>query len=266
MIKYFYVFKLNFLTAMHFRFDSVFGLFMGNVGTLITMIFWLVIFNSSGNGELNGYSSNDIVTFFVVSGLFSGMILSGGGFELSGLIKRGGLSQMLLRPYNISLHLYWKNLSGAGHGFINQSILLLIVVPFFKDYLTWELSLVSSIFLVAYMIVATVISFQVWILFGKLAFWMEQSTAVMYSFAVILNFLSGMFMPLDFFPKWSISFLEIFPFSAFTYIPAKIYMNHLSPSRVIVLLMVHVGWIGILAVINSIVWKKGVKKYTAVGG
>ena len=65
---------------------------------------------------------------------------------------------------------------------------------------TWDLSVPSAILLVIYMATATVISHLIWFLLGMKAFWLEQAQTVMWSFAVILNFLSGMFMPLDFFP------------------------------------------------------------------
>jgi len=115
-------------------------------------------------------------------------------------------------------------------------------------------------------VTATVISHLLWLLLGMMAFWLEQAQAVMWSFAVILNFLSGMFIPLDFFPRWSVRVLELMPFAAFSYIPAKLYMNQLSVAEGAYLLMVHILWIFVLMALNQMVWRAGTKKYSAVGG
>jgi len=99
-----------------------------------------------------------------------------------------------------------------------------------------------------------------------IAFWLEQAQAVMWSFAVILNFLSGMFMPLDFFPEWSVRILELMPFAVFSHIPAKIYMNQISFAEGVYLLLVYILWVFVFTLLNMIVWKAGVKRYSAIGG
>lgn len=124
----------------------------------------------------------------------------------------------------------------------------------------------SAILLIIYLVTATVISHLIWLLLGMMAFWLEQAQAVMWSFAVILNFLSGMFMPLDFFPHWSVKVLEMMPFAAFSYTPAKLYMNQISVTKGTSLLIVYILWIFGLMALNLVVWRAGMKKYSAVGG
>jgi len=173
---------------------------MSNISIFITVIFWVLVYRSNGTGVINGYTIADMTTFFVVSSLFRTFILNAGGFEISSMIKNGDLSRIIIKPYSINLFLYWKGLSNAFFEFFKQFAFLLLITPFFAKYLTWELSIQSIILLIIYLAAATVISHLTWMLLGMMAFWIEQAQAVMWSFAVILNFLSGMFMPLDFFP------------------------------------------------------------------
>ena len=266
MQKYLYSFRMHLLTSFQYRFDTVLELIMSNISMFITIIFWILIYRSDGTGEINGYTIADMITFFVVSSLFRTFILNGGGFEISGMIKNGDLGKVMIKPYSINMFLYWKHLSNALFGFLKQFSLLLIIAPFFAQYLTWDLSVHSAILLVIYLATATVISHLMWSLLGMMAFWLEQAQAVMWSFAVILNFLSGMFMPLDFFPGWSVRVLELMPFAAFSYIPAKLYMNQISPAESVNLLIVYIMWIFVLMTLNLAVWRAGVKKYSAIGG
>jgi len=232
----------------------------------ITIIFWIFIYRSNGTGVINGYKIADMITFFVVSSLFRTFILSGGGFEISSMIKKGDLSKVIIKPYSINMFLYWKYLSNAFFDFFKQFSFLLLIAPFFARYLTWDLSVHSAILLIIYLVMATIISHLIWFLLGITAFWLEQAQAVMWSFAVILNFLSGMFMPLDFFPHWSVKILELMPFAAFSYIPAKLYMNQISVAEGYLLLIVYILWLVALITLNLIVWRAGMIKYSAIGG
>jgi len=266
MRKYLYSFKMYLLTSFQYRFDTVLGLIMSNISMFVTIIFWILIYSSNRIGVINGYTIADMITFFAESSLFRVFILNGGGFEISRMIKNGDLSKVIIKPYSINVFLYWKYLSNALFEFLKQFSFLLIIAPFFTRYLTWGLSVNSIILLLIYLVTVTVISHLIWLLMGMMAFWLEQAQAVMWSFAVILNFLSGMFMPLDFFPRWSVKVLELMPFAAFTYIPAKLYMNQLTVTEGANLLIVYIIWILILVVLNLIVWRAGTKKYSAIGG
>jgi ABC-2 type transport system permease protein len=266
MQKYLYSFKMYLLTSFQYRFDTALGLIMSNISMFITIIFWTLIYRSNGTGVINGYTIADMITFFVVSSLFRTFILSSGGFEISNMIKNGDLSKVIIKPYSINMFLYWKYFSNALFEFLKQFSFLLLIAPFFVQYLTWDLSVHSAILLIIYLITASVISHLLWLLLGMMAFWIEQAQAVMWSFAVILNFLSGMFIPLDFFPHWSVKALELMPFAAFSYIPAKLYMNQLSIVEGAYLLIVYIMWIFVLMTLNLIVWRAGAKKYSAIGG
>lgn len=266
MQKYLYSFRMHLLESFQYRFDTVLGLLMSNISMFITIIFWMLIYRSNGTGVLNGYTMADMVTFFVVSSLFRTFILNGGGFEIASMIKNGDLSRIIIKPHSINIFLYWKYLSNGLFEFIKQFAFLLLIAPFFAKHLTWKLTAQSIILLVAYLVTATFISHLVWVLLGMTAFWLEQAQAVMWSFAVIINFLSGMFMPLDFFPHWAVKVLELLPFAVFSYIPAKLYMNQLSFAQGVNLLIVYIIWILVLLLLNLMVWRAGVKKYSAVGG
>ena len=266
MRKYLYSFKLYLVSSLQYRFDTVLSLVMSNISMLVTILFWMVIYRSNRTEVINGYTITDMITFFVVSSLFRTFILNGGGFEISGLIKSGELSKALIKPHSINMFLYWKYLSSALFEFLKQFLLLLLIVPFFTGYLTWDISVHSVILLILHLLTSTVISHLIWFLLGMMAFWLEQAQSVMWSFAVILNFLSGMFMPLDFFPRWSVRVLEFMPFAVFSYIPAKIYMNQITFTEGVSLLVVYISWVLVFIVLNSIVWKAGVKKYSAIGG
>jgi len=266
MKKYLYGFKLYFLGSFHYRFNSVIGLLFGSLSTLITIFFWNLIYSGDTQKTLNGYTLSGIITYYVIGSVFRSFILQSSGFAYSGMIKGGALGTMLLKPYNISLSIYFRNLAFAITGLIPQALFLMCLMPFIAQYLTWQMSLIDTVFVLIFLIIASISSHLLWSLFGYMAFWLEEAVAVMYSFAVLLNVATGMFIPLDFFPKWSIPVLESLPFSSWGYIPTKIYLGLYEVDKLLWLLFIHITWIGILILLQKIVWCGGIEKYSSVGG
>jgi len=147
-----------------------------------------------------------------------------------------------------------------------QTLFVLAAMPFIAKYLTWNINFVNAIFLILFLIISTLTSQLLNSIIGYMAFWLVNAEAVMWSFGVFLNLLSGLFIPLDFFPEWNVSILEKTPFASWGYLPAKIYLGLFDLNKLIELLVTHILWIVILLLFNKIIFKIGIKRYSSVGG
>lgn len=266
MKKYLYGFKLFFLNSFQYRFNTVVSLLFGGLGTLVTVFFWSLIYSGDTQKTLGGYTLSGIITYYVLGSVFRGFILQSSGFSYSGMVKGGALGPLLLKPCNISLSIYFRNLAGSITGLIPQALFVLCLMPFIARYMTWRTSPAEAAFVVLFLLIGSISSHLFWSILGYMAFWLEEANAVMYSFAVLLNMANGMFIPLDFFPKWSIPILEAMPFSSWGYLPLKIYLGMYKADKLLFLLIVHVIWIGALNALQKIIWRKGIEKYSSVGG
>ncbi len=266
MKKYLYGFKVFFLNAFHYRFNVMIHLFFGNVSTVITVLFWILIYKSNGRAEINGFSLSDMITYFMICSIVRGMIFSNSGFAYAGMIKQGGLNSELLKPYSINVSLYFKNLASCITGIFPQFVLVAVLLPIVGIYFNTKISFLNLLFVLIFMVVATISSHLVWSVLGLMAFWMQEANAVMWSFAVLFNFISGMFLPLDFFPETLIAVIQWLPFSCWIYLPTKIYLGLFCPTEIGMLLVVNIGWIILLWGIYRAVWSAGIKKYSSIGG
>lgn len=266
MRKYLYGFKLYFLNAFHYRFNTIVNVLFSNLNILIQILFWIAIYKGSPNGEINVFSLNDIITYYIMSALFRNFILMQSGFYMCNLIKDGGLNGHLLKPYDCNKINYFNNLSRCITNLIPQLVFTVIISPFVAKYLTWNINLTNLVLLICFLMISSISSHLIWSLIGYSAFMIEEANSVMWSFAVLFNFLSGMFIPLDFFPKWCVDILQYLPSSTWGYIPTKIYLNLYSYNEMIVLLIVNIIWIIIFYGINKLMWSKGVKLYSSIGG
>lgn len=266
MKKYLYGFKLFFLNSFQYRFNTVINLLFGNLSLLVTLLFWYLIYNGDQSKILNGFTLSGIFTYFVVSGLFRSFTLQGSGFYYTTMIKSGGLGPVLLKPYHLEWSVYVQQLAANITGILPQVGFILVALPFIAGFLTWQVNLSSLLIIFMFIAVASITSHLLWSIFGFMAFWIEEATAVMWSLAVLLNMAMGMFIPLDFFPKGWLAVLERLPFSAWGYLPSKIYLGIIPLQKQLQLLLVHLGWIVILLVLHQLVWKAGLKRFSSVGG
>ncbi|MCL2160196.1 MAG: ABC-2 family transporter protein [Oscillospiraceae bacterium] len=265
MKKYLYGFKMYFLNSFNYRFNTVVSLIFGNIGILIEILFWGLIYAGDMEKTLNGYNLSAIITYYFVGGIFRRFIFWS-GVHYNDLIRNGTFGQVLVKPYNASVAMYFKFFAESITSILPQTLFVIASLPFIGKYLTWNLNLTNAIFLILFLIISSISSHLLHSICGYAAFWIENSHGVIWSFVVFFNLVTGMFIPLDFFPKWSLPILERMPFASWGYLPGKIYLGLFEANQLTELLFIHVLWIGILFCLNKIVFDMGVKKYSSVGG
>jgi ABC-2 type transport system permease protein len=268
MKKYLYAFKINFLNSVNYRFNTLINLVFGNLRLIIVIFFWNLIYGGDTQKVLNGFTLGGIITYLIIIDILGTLAfnLRNSGFDFSGMIKSGSLGPELLKPRRLGAHIYFRNLAGGITGMIPQAAFIICIMPFAARFLVWDLNIINVAFILLFLAAGTASSHLLCSILGYMAFWLEEADAVMWSFAVLLNMAMGFFIPLDFFPKWSIPILEMLPFSSWGYIQTKIYIGLYQIDRQILLLTVQILWIGALSWLNAAIWKKGVKRYSAVGG
>lgn len=266
MRKYLYAFKLYILDSLHYRFNTVVSLLFSVINIMVTVFFWVIIFESGRSQSLNSYSLKNMITYYIVWNIVSAFNLSNSGFYLNRMIKSGELNSILIRPYSFTVANYFEQLAKGIIEIIPKFLLVLVILPLIKEYMAVNQDIINVLFALGFFVVSTISSFLIWSVLGCMSFWIEESEAIMWSFAVLFNFLSGMFIPLDFFPKWISGLAEFMPTATWGYIPAKIISGMYSFEKMSVLLCANILSLFVLALIVKIIWVKGIRHYSSIGG
>ena len=114
-------------------------------------------------------------------------------------------------------------------------------------------------------VIGAIIYFLFNLLLGAVGFWSPDVWATRFIFNIALMFFAGGFFPLDILPKPVFNFLSLTPFPYTLFFPLKIYLGQLTTLEIVRGIMIGGVWIGILYMFVIIVWKKGLKDYTAYG-
>jgi len=180
--------------------------------------------------------------------------------NLSEDIRMGRISTYLIYPFN-----FWEFHTASFIGFqITQVFIALIT--FGAVALSGLIEVPMFTLLVKGFSYTLFISFLWFVMnygIGLLAFWLEDTWILKVILMVISSFLSGAILPLDLFPPALVEILKWTPFPYLSYYPIKIFMG-VEPNYLFAI-GVMTGWMALITYCNHLIWKKGMKLYTAAG-
>jgi ABC-2 type transport system permease protein len=228
---------------------------------LVMMGVWLSL---SAGGPIGGYSSSDFVAYYLAAIFVRQMTAVWVAWELDRQIRLGELSPLLLRPINplwdhISVHL-------ADKVFRLPILLpLLALAALISPGQQYHLTMGR----VALFLLAT---FGAWAMVftshyccGLLAFWISQATALSEIWYGIRMLLSGVVAPLALFPPGLARVAQGLPFRFMLSFPVEILMGHLSAGEIGMGFLWQGMWLTAFSLLLIILWRRGLRVYSAVG-
>ncbi len=263
MNKYFEGIKIQVLSAYQFRFNTVTNLFFWNLNIIAAFMFWMVIFQQ--NDIVGQYNRQEMLTFILlikVTSMFAFHMIC---IQISQLIKEGGLSYHLLLPQNFFLQLYYKTFGSKIVDLFLALILFTLIMPVIGILQGVSIDFSKIGYFIIAIIIGSIISYLIGVIVGILAFFVQEVFSIIWIVLVVINFLSGQFIPLDLFPDRISTIVTLLPFSSFGFFPARILIGGLNTTDILRYFIVYLGWCGILLLFSHWLWKQGLKKYTSVG-
>jgi len=221
---------------------------------------WNTIFSKNPGVKIGGYTFAAMITYHIWSFIVSLIAQGHTALNLSMDIRMGRISSYLIYPFN-----FWEFHTASFIGFqllqfVVASISLLIfsllgILPEF----TWT-NLVLGMTCSFYV---SLFWYTLQYLTGIIAFWLEETWILRVILQIVTVFLSGAVIPLELFPAWAVKILEYTPFPYLTYYPIKIFSG--APVDLTNFFTIVTGWMIILILANSFIWKRGMRLYTAAG-
>jgi ABC-2 type transport system permease protein len=234
---------------------------MTNLLSVIMLLVWLSI---SRGGPVNGFTPGDFVAYYMLGLLVRQLTSVWTSWEMDMEIREGLLSPQLLRP----IHPIHRHIAAnwAEHvmrlGLLVPFIaLVLLLTPEAHLYITP----VSVIAFVVAVLGAWALCFLVDYAIGILAFWTSQATAftqLLWGFKIVL---SGILAPIQMFPAALQAALDWLPFRYMLAFCNEILLGQAQGERLVQGLLVQWAWVAFFFVLVRVLWKLGVRNYSAVG-
>ena len=249
---------LGFLQVANYRTEVWFQVFSRMLVFAGIVLLWSII----GTGN-TGQTYDQLIAYFLVANGVRELIDALYGKFGSGVIdeiKMGKISAYLLQPTHTVVFMYFKHLGTRGVT-IAFSVLYVIV----GMLLAPPTSVMAGLLFLLVVLSGAVICFSQNTMVGCGAFWMTEAKGIKNVVNHISKVFSGALIPLTFFPAVYQKPVMFSPFASYAYLPATL----LQTKTVDTFLLWQVGasiiWAVSLFFISRIVWRKGVKRYEAIG-
>jgi ABC-2 type transport system permease protein len=272
--KYWVILSTRTQEDMVYRANYVFGAVFRFL-PLVTMIFlWYAVYTGREAAGLppiiGGMSYKDMIVYntlmYIARGFSS---VPGTMSDISKDIKDGLLNRYLIKPMD---YFGYQVMYRLAHKLVFWYIAFL-TFPFVFWFMSvsghyfthwptlWEwLAFVVSLF------IAFCVGIQFCFVIGTLAFWFLEISTFLFVVMMLEFFMSGQLIPLNILPQAMHHVLFLSPFGYEGYWPCMILMGKVPQDRLLPVLGRGFLWIGIFYGIVQVMWRAGLKRYSAVGG
>lgn len=232
----------------------------------VNFFIWQAVYAGKAAGALiNGFTLAEMLTYVSVGWIARSLYFSTIDYEIDEMVRTGQVSTFLLRPVHFHTIMFCQ---AAGESLFRLffftlpiSVVILAIFPVMLPAggLDFVCFVVSSVFS---FLVLTEINFIV----GLLAFFFKSIEGVIRAKYFLVQLLSGLLLPLAFFPEWIRWLLDLLPFKIIAYVPLQFYLGKIPHSDIFAVFANQMIWFALLLVLGQWVWQKAVSKVTLQGG
>lgn len=229
---------------------------------IIYLAVWRAVARAQG-GEVDGFTAGDFAAYFVATMIINHATFTWIMWEFDWRVRQGSFSPLLLRP----IHPIHKDIAeNLGYKFLTLSVILPAAVVLAITFdARFETSVWAVLAFVPALVMAYGIRFAVEWTLAMTAFWTTRNGAVNQLYYPVLLFLSGQAAPLALYPEPIRVLAAILPFRWFVAFPAELVLGRLSVRETLLGFGAQAVWLGLAAVILQAVWRRGIRRYSAVG-
>jgi ABC-2 type transport system permease protein len=261
-VLYIQQFKTTFASMLQYRVSLFIWMISAVLEPLVYLIVWSTVSESRG-GSVGDYTAAQFAAYFIVFMLVNQVTYTWIMYEYEYRVREGLLSPALLRPVHPIHADIAENISSK---LISMPVMLVIaggLALIFKPtlvFLAWTI----PVFVPA-LILAFLVRFLIEWTLAQSAFWTTRVSAFNQVYFVLVLFLSGQIAPLSLFPRAIQVLADILPFRWMIGFPVELILGRLSPVQVLTGLAAQAIWLLISLGLVRIVWRAGIRIYSAVG-
>jgi ABC-2 type transport system permease protein len=263
MKKYYLVARNTWDEVLTYRVSFIMWRVRSVIQVLTIYFLWLAVVPPGQT--LLGYTQPLIATYILGTLLLESIVLASRTYIVGSEINNGNLMNFLLRPINYFHYWFSKDLGdklmNICFSVVELSLIFLILRPPFFI----QTDVIYLLFFMIAVVLAVFNYFFINFLLGLIGFWSPEVWAPRFIFVTILGFFAGSLFPLDILPKYVYEVLKLLPFTYLMYFPIKIYLGQLGVSEILSGFVISAFWVCAMYFILKIVWRKGLKSYTAYG-
>lgn len=249
-----------------------FNFWMYTLGSLLRVFvvfyLWDTIYRSSPETLLEGYAFLEMVTYIFIAELVTRLVYNDADWFVADEVKSGSIASNLIKPISYHLRIFFMALGQ----FLFELFVVCLPIWIVISVGGWFLlgltppSLMSILLFLLSVFLSFVLMYFFNMSFGFLAFYLENMWGMAHVKYVLVAFLSGLVIPVAFFPQWIQKVLEWLPFGSFASMPLQVYLGKLGTEALLWGFGKQLLWIGAFALLSQFIYSRAINRLTINGG
>jgi ABC-2 type transport system permease protein len=267
MTKYLHVITVGIQNTLVYRVNFLFRAAFGLIPLMATIYLWRAVYSGKADPNIAGYSLAGMISYYLLVTVVDALTgVTEDDWQIAADIKDGNINQFLLKPIDYMSYRLCLFLSGR---LIYTAVALLPVGLFVfvqREYFVGPASAKLFVLFLGSMCMTALLQFFMSYTMAMLAFWvLEVSTFIFILFA-FEYVAGGHLFPVDILPPLAAEILKFTPFPYQLYFPVSVYLGRVESAELWRGLGIQFFWVVFFFLLARWAFKRGIRKYTAVGG
>lgn len=263
ILLYLDLMRMEFINNLAYRSSYFTGIFNYAIQIGAYFFLWDAIY--SGQKNLGGFTKEEMLTYVIVSWVARSFYFSNLDRTIALEIQKGNIALELIRPYNYQFIKLSRAMGEAIFRIlfftIPSALFIYLLRPFqlppgLNSFFLFGLSIIGSFILNAQMSLFT----------GFFAFFTQSTSGIYRAKRVVMDLLSGLLLPISFYPDWAAKIIKVLPFQSISYQPNLIYLGKIRGNAALEAIGIQALWILAFYIAGSLFWNYAVKKIVIQGG
>jgi ABC-2 type transport system permease protein len=215
--------------------------------------------------DIGGYDAAQTLTYVWLTQALLATVNVFGWSDFAERIRRGDVATDLIRPVHPLRAGLAFDYGRAAYQMLYRGLPPLAIGAVAFDLTAPSNPLVWATF-VASVVLAVTVSFAFHFLYNLSAFWLLDYRGVMRIAIAVLAFLSGLYIPVRFFPDWLQTLAYMTPFPSMVQLPVDVFVGYTTGAELVATLAIQLGWALVLFTACYAAFQRGTQKLVVQGG
>src|SRR2546428_3465715 len=267
--------RVGFVNILAFRLRYYTGILTYLINVTVYYFIWRAVFapssplasnvGRSASGSIAGYDLAQILTYVSVGWIIRSFYWNTIDQEMAYEVIEGKIAMDLIKPVSVEWMWLTRAMGESGFRLILLTAPTAIVIALLFPVLPPASHLHFVLFLFAALgsfLLMVAINF----LIGTCAIPLKSILALIRAKYWLIELLSGLLIPLNFFPRAFQLISSWLPFEHIAYTPLQIYLGRLSPAASLRRVALEYVWVAALLLLGHLWWTRATRKITIHGG
>lgn len=229
--------------------------------TLIYMFVWIT---ATENQDIQGFDRDAFVVYYLVMMVIHELTYPQSNYTVGDVIRMGGFTTWLLRPLHPIYEAIGTDFAAKAVGMPFTILAALILSVILRPAV--EITLPNFLLFLLALLLAYFLRFLLAYVLALLALWSQRADALLSLNDTLLFLFSGQVAPFALLPGGLQVVASWLPYRYMLGFPVEVLLGRLPPAQVGEGFLGLGGWLVITILLHQVVWKLGLRHYSAVGG